>query len=132
MSKLRGANSVIVIVLPEGFVPRSVWDVPPCFSAGEIYARRIPLYMAQGFAWTFNKHQLQERIPGRKWALAVNCRIDAKKLKLAEHAWGDRENLAEFAPVNDGPAPGDDPAAALAEIQNQAEKEKREGRNSWL
>jgi hypothetical protein len=102
VSKLRGANAVLIVVLPEGFVPRSVWDLPPMFSHAEVYARRIPLYMAQGFAWTFNKHALQERIPGRKWALAVNCKIDAAKLKLAEHAWCDRENLAEFAPVRDG------------------------------
>jgi hypothetical protein len=112
MSRLRGCNAVLIVVLPEGFVPRSVWDIPPMFSKGEVYARRLPLYMAQGFAWTYNKHQLAEQIPDRKWAIAVNAKLDARN--LGEHARVDREQLAGFAPVNDGPAPIHEPRAGGA------------------
>jgi hypothetical protein len=90
---------VYIIDLPAGFRPQTVHQVPDVFSGTEMFARRLPTYAAFGFVVAFNKHQLAERIPDRKWAIAVNAKLDVRGLN--EHARRDREQLA---PVNDGPA----------------------------
>jgi hypothetical protein len=77
--RIRGKQAVYIGVLPDGFKPVSFWSVPPGFLSVELYSKNLPMYQATGFARTFNKRQLQDRLPGRKWAFV------ARHLKSSRH-----------------------------------------------
>jgi hypothetical protein len=63
--------SVMIVRVPEDFEPQRPWTLPPNFSDGELYAKNLTHTCAQGFANTFNKRQLEDGIPDRRWAIAI-------------------------------------------------------------
>ncbi len=67
----RSFASVMIIQLPEDFKPQRPWNMPPSFSGGELYATQLTHSGATRFANTFNKRQLQDGLPDRRWAIAV-------------------------------------------------------------
>ena len=61
----------VVETLPE-FVPQRPWDVPTGFSSGTLEHRNLTESQAQGFAFVFNKQQMQRRLGGQwdhRWAI---------------------------------------------------------------
>jgi len=74
-SSMHGRYAVFVVDLPPGVKPPSPFTIPTYFVNPARYVAKVPLYVAAGFALAFNKHQLAERMPDRKWALAVCGRI---------------------------------------------------------
>lgn len=68
MSRKHGRQAVYIGVLPEGFKPQRPWDVPPAFTSVELFEKNVNDDHARGFVRTFNKRQLAENLPGRKWA----------------------------------------------------------------
>jgi len=76
--RYRGRQAVYLVTVPADWKPSSPWSVPPSFENGEVYAKNLPMYQAQGFARTFNKRQIEDRMPGRKWAV-VSKHLQARR-----------------------------------------------------
>jgi len=76
--RYRGRQAVYLVTVPGDWKPSSPWSVPPSFASGELYAGNLPMYQAQGFARTFNKRQIQARMPDGKWAI-VSRHLKARR-----------------------------------------------------
>ena len=60
---------MFIVTVPADWKPQRPWDVPPRFESGELHTKNLPMYQASGFCRVFNKRQLQENMPQRKWAI---------------------------------------------------------------
>ncbi len=69
MSSRKGRQAVYLGIVPADWKPCSFWSVPPSFTGVELYEKNLPMWQALGYARTFNKSQIQNRLPGRKWAI---------------------------------------------------------------
>jgi hypothetical protein len=78
----RGKQVVCIGTLPPDEKVRSPWDIPPRLLEVEVFARNLTMEWAQGFVRVFNKHQLENRLPDRKWAFVVK---HARSLRFGEH-----------------------------------------------
>ncbi|MCX7429202.1 MAG: hypothetical protein NTW96_26695 [Planctomycetia bacterium] len=78
----RGKQVVCIGTLPPDEKVRSPWDIPPRLLEVEVFDRNLTMEWAQGFVRVFNKHQLEHRLPDRKWAFVVK---HARSLRFGEH-----------------------------------------------
>ena len=85
MSSRSGKQAVYIGTVPTDWKPCSFWSVPPSFDAVELYEKNLQMWQATGFARTFNKRQLQNRMPDRKWAFV------ARHLRARRH--GEHPNV---------------------------------------
>lgn len=70
--RLKGRQAVYLVDVPADWKPQRLWDVPPSFSRGELYAKNLKPKEALGFARTHNKNEVQAIQAGRgtgKWAI---------------------------------------------------------------
>ena len=57
----RDKQAVFILKTPASFTPQRVWDVPPGFATGELYARNLSMREALNFCRTFNRRAIFDR-----------------------------------------------------------------------
>lgn len=99
-SPVRGRYSIYIVELPVGFRPQSVHCIPDVLLGAEVYARKLPAYAALGFTVAYNKRQVAERWPDRKWAIAVAGRLPGS---TSYDQWALEDQQAALAAAADAP-----------------------------
>ena len=94
MAPKHGRQVVMIGVLPEDWKPQRPWDIPPKLTALEVFVKNVSPTHAAGFTRAFNKRQLDNGLPERKWALYVR---HTKYRRCGEHPDATRKRLVARA-----------------------------------
>ena len=81
-SRRKGKQAVYIGTVPPDWKPCSFGSVPPSFTDVELFEKNLQMWQATGYARTFNKSQLQNRLPGRKWAIVAR---HLRTRRIGEH-----------------------------------------------
>ncbi len=78
----RGRQAIYLVVVPADFRPCSFWTVPDSFTDAVIVAKNLHMWEALGYARSHNRRAVQNRVPGRKWAIVAR---HIKSRRTGEH-----------------------------------------------